>query len=81
MPRGSKVVIVGSHADQYTCGECGYAASNKTGFRLHERVTHGRDTKNPVFNNMFQCKMCKAKFDNMFQLKTHIKHENHAATY
>jgi hypothetical protein len=81
MPRGTKVVVIGSYADQYICGECGYATSNKTGSRLHEKVTHGRDTKDPVFNNMFQCKMCKEKFDNMFQLKTHIKHEDHAATY
>jgi hypothetical protein len=52
MPRGTKVVVIGSYADQYICGECGYVASNKTGFRLHERVTHGIDTKDPVFNNI-----------------------------
>ena len=78
MPRGKKIIITGEHAGQYICGECGYAASNKTGFRLHGRVTHGRDTKDPVFNNMLQCKMCKEKFDNMLQLMTHIKHEDHS---
>jgi ribosomal protein L44E len=77
MPRGTKIIVIGEHADQYKCGECGYAASNKTGFRLHKRVTHGKDTKDLVLNNMFKCKMCKEEFDNTFQLKTHSKHVRH----
>jgi ribosomal protein L44E len=79
MPRGTKITVTGSHADQHKCSECGYAASNKTGFRLHKRVTHGKDTKDLVLDNVFQCKMCKEKFDNMFQLKTHGRHAGHAA--
>jgi hypothetical protein len=78
MPRGRKTVVVGEHSDRYACGECGYTVSNKTGFRLHGIVAHGKDTRNPVFNDMFPCNMCGEKFDNMFQLKTHIRHENHA---
>jgi ribosomal protein L44E len=81
MPRGVKIIVIGEHASQYTCDECEYAASNKTGFRLHKRVTHGKDTKDLGLNTVFKCEMCKKKFDNTFQLKTHSRHTGHAATY
>jgi hypothetical protein len=78
MPRGTKIIVIGEHA--YKC-ECGYTTSNKTGFRLHKRVTHGEDIKDLDLNTVFKCEMCKKKFDNTFQLKTHSRHTGHAATY
>jgi predicted RNA-binding Zn-ribbon protein involved in translation (DUF1610 family) len=78
MPRGTKIIVIGERAGQYRCGECGYAASSKTGFRLHKKVTHGKDTKDLVLNNVFRCEMCNKKFDNTFQLETHSRHARHA---
>jgi transcription elongation factor Elf1 len=70
-------MIAGEHVGLYICGECGYTASNKTGFRLHKKATHGKDAKDLVLSNVFSCKMCNEEFDSTFQLKAHGKHTGH----
>jgi hypothetical protein len=59
------------------CGKCGYVSSNNTGFRLHKKVAHGKDTKNTVFNDTFICGICKKAFDTRPPLLTHLRHSGH----
>jgi hypothetical protein len=77
MPRGQEVIVKGC-SKHFIC-ECGYTANNKTGIRLHKRVTHGINLKDLDRDvDVYICKICKKTFDTTPQLLTHGRHAGHA---
>ena len=78
MPRGTKALVTGEHADLYKCNECGYETRSETGIRLHRKVTHGTNLKDIDRDvDGYRCNICRKTFGTKFQLLTHGRHTGH----